>query len=303
MFVSARGGVAAMLNLAPHLHGSTPARQNGYELKHIFRYDHDFGGFALVLEPDWFPTEKPSPSGLLPDYNPPDAFRIIARSSTGTQWLLSWHLRDTKSWPAEGVEPGRYLFVGLPRGYPTGYRYMDVTLRDTKGRTARWRLNRLQAMRHAIAPPVQTVNIIRHQGVTIEASAVWSYSNSRADIAWRTESRIRAYAAPQPGIRWELVEGGSNSEWESHGVRIFTGNERGSVLKSIPAKKSDGGSVSVGETHFPPDNRYCRMWAQLLKYEKTNYGAERLVETVPLVFTIPIADLGPLEKRYPSPKK
>ena len=75
------------------------------------------------------------------------------------------------SYDPRGGQPAPLFLVTLPGGYPVGYPAIDVSMTGSQGHPARWRLIRLTAPYHAIAPPVAVHSNFTGAGVKISVRA------------------------------------------------------------------------------------------------------------------------------------
>lgn len=290
-YVSAGGGMATLLNTAPRLHYSTPSSQSGYELKQIQRIEDI--GYSFILQSDWLPKIIPPTDSRNQEYEPCDAFQVTAEASTGSRWQLQWDVEKNWRFPNLGQE--KYLFVTLPHAYPASYRYVDILLRDKKGRTARWRLTGLQRLKQVITPPEKPNRVFQHQGATVTAHAKWKYWIKHPNVPWLGDFLLTAVAKPAPGVRWEVHYIGTNFQWMSPEKPPLKGSEQ--TILTVPlSTKPNGGFGTVGPVPYPPDNQYVQIVGKLLKFTKLKSGNGESIKTTPFVLTVPVTDSGPVDK-------
>jgi hypothetical protein len=128
------------------------------------------GGIGL-----WVRGPKPSPTPAAKGGRfQPQYFRqptAIATALNGDTLPVQAEMAGPYSYSPTGGSSAPLFLVTLPGGYPAGYPAIDVRLNDAQGHSARWRLIRLAAPVHAIAPPVAVHSTFTGGGVQLSVRA------------------------------------------------------------------------------------------------------------------------------------
>ena len=131
-------------------------------------------------------------------------FTVTAHSSSGDTFPLDWELNAS--------QPGPFLHITLPAGYPDTYYWVDLTVDEHHGQKTTWRINHLPPTQHLIPPPVRVQNTYTNGGVTLTACA-WRqrdpYNKPHAMLAMdHVSGTIRPYQH-----QWEVAFLGCQWEW------------------------------------------------------------------------------------------
>ena len=168
----------------PSIDKSTPRAQGGYRLVDVKLRGRNIDRWFRFPELD-VPFETFPQGGLDADIGlliqpPPDpdakgAFDAFAgrdhtlsasaQSSTGDVFDLYWRCT---SWFSDNTP---WLLICVPASYPANYRFIDVSVSDQHGHSARWRLEHLAPAVHPIQPPVHIVDSVSVRGVRMSARA------------------------------------------------------------------------------------------------------------------------------------
>ncbi len=117
------------------------------------------------------------------------------------------------SYNAQGGQPAPLFLVTLPGGYPSGYPAIDVTMFGTPGHLARWRLIRLAAPYHAVAPPIAVRSSFAGAGVKLSVHA-W-----RDNGMSMSRPGFNQYQGGTAGVHYSLAaQVPTGSHWM---IRIF----------------------------------------------------------------------------------
>lgn len=95
--------------------------------------------------------------------------------------------------------PAPLYLVTVPGGYPVGYPAIDVSVRDAQGHSARWRLIRLAAPVHAVAPPVAIRTTFAGAGARLSVRAWRDMPNSVSG------TNFHSYSPEMRGVHYELT--------------------------------------------------------------------------------------------------
>ena len=219
---------------------STPPAQNGFVLVDVEEIGKDGrcpyagpgatlpspgfyvgGGDAVNDDPGgvglWIRQARGAPNAFL---NPP-ALDITARSSTGDVFHLpattyvpgatsgAWFARLFHLFlPAEPL-----ALAHFPGGYPDGYKFVDVTVRDRQGHQARWRVVGLPRSQHRILPPVTVQDTARVGRVTVKAQA-WRETVAGATAGGNVFFSLAVTMPDDPTFLWNLPSPQGECEWE-----------------------------------------------------------------------------------------
>lgn len=173
------------------------------------------GGIGL-----WVRGMKPSPfvppRGAKPPFRTPyyQNFQPTAFATALNGDALPVQVEPTySSYDARGGQPAPLFLVTLPGGYPAGYPAIDLTLNDSQGHTARWRLIRLSAPCHAITPPAAVHSIFAGAGVKLSVRA-W-----RDNPLSQNRPGFNSYQSGTQGVHYEMTgQVPAGSHWL---VRIY----------------------------------------------------------------------------------
>ena len=297
-YVMARGGWVNALGLPPVLDASTPHTQGGFSLLDVqlpgqqkTRYGQAFAGFqfqGIDFQKDYGPeaVDTADAVGLwikppsLPDGLPAGgsidsqlntlgkAFLVTARLSTGDVLPLEWHLRSTTDWPT-GTLVKRLLFVTLPSGYSDACQFVDFTISDQGGHSARWRIARLPRMHHAVPPPSAFTDTITRDGVAVSARA-WHEANSQIGYVLRP-------VLPPNSHQWDVVTTSEWHEWEPFAydgrVKVYKDSGapvlgRNGIFDTGFGRWYSGGIHNyAGFDFYPRMDRFLRLTCELRQFE------------------------------------
>jgi hypothetical protein len=132
------------------------------------------GGIGLWVRGVKPPAPVPQHGAKAPFYRPyyqnfqPSA---SAAALNGDQVPVQVELASSYSYDPRGGQPAPLYLVTVPGGYPNGYPAIDLTMNDSQGHTARWRLINLAAPYHAIVPPVAVHSSFAGAGVKLSVHA------------------------------------------------------------------------------------------------------------------------------------
>lgn len=123
--------------------------------------------------------------------------------------------------PASLLNPTSLVYrlrVAVPCGYPSSVKWLELRLRDGKGRTARYRIHGLPPSQRRIQPPVQVVAQHQVEGATLSAQMV-PIPPGRADITRDHLIFHQAGGRENLLLRFRLdglLPETSSREWELH---------------------------------------------------------------------------------------
>jgi len=125
------------------------------------------------------------------------------------------------SYDSRGGQPAPLFLVTVPGGYPVGYPAIDVSLSGSQGHSARWRLIRLTAPYHAIAPPILVhssfagagvklnVHAWRDNGMSMSRPGFNQYQGGMAGVHYSLAAQVPA------GSHWVIRLYKRQLEWEA----------------------------------------------------------------------------------------
>ncbi len=198
-------------------------------------------------------------------------FSVTAQTSLGDALALPWKMTEAPpdyNRADHTITPGdSYILAVVPAGYPNACRYIDVTVSDNKGHTARWRITRLPRMKQILPPPVVVQNVITTHGITVTADA-------RRDGIGSVEYRFRPVLPPN-SHQWDINFTGSWLEYEPYGYQ--TGPNEISHSHPIKArngmftddfeKYNKGISSELVQAPYRSSSRFIRFTCQLRQFE------------------------------------
>ena len=128
---------------------------------------------------------------------------------------------SSNSYDPNGGQPAPLYLATLPGGYPDGYPAIDVSMTGAQGHPARWRMIRLTAPYHAIAPPVAVHSSFAGAGAKLSVRA-WrdsGYSQVRPGVSrfqpWTVGIHDEITAQVPAGSHWIVRIFKRQLEWEA----------------------------------------------------------------------------------------
>ena len=307
LWVSSKGGVATVFNQPPQ---AEPVAGGAFYLERIQRENNSTGHWIMVVRSGLVTGVQTSPLDRWPRYVfPPDAFRALATDSTGQQSDLGWSLRkpdgplDGYSFNANG-EPD-LMFVTLPQAWPPDVKWVDVTLQNKAGQSAKWRIKNLQFARHTLSDEPVKSSIV-FDGITVSAKAERFFVTGGSRKVPYLDCTFDARGQTLSGQHWNVRFAGFNREWEMPAQKTWQGTEDNRHFPIdapeiglhaqgyFSAFQQDFGSkpghmdlMNQWIEFYPQRNRFARCAGAFVLIQK-NGKEEREVKVVPFVLKVPI---------------
>jgi hypothetical protein len=213
--------------------------------------DHYRGGLGLWIKPAWLPKNAPLMATMFSRTQ--RAFAASGTSSTGEKVPLPASLH-------QGLNVQWYVLVVIPGGYPDTFKWMDISLKDKAGNTARWRVDGLPPSHHAIPPPVQVQESAKVAQWTIRARA-WRTRN--ANMPGREDAigyEMKADGQPGPN-QWEITRSDATTEWEP----ATAPGGSGTATSSLGNPGARFGSEEV--VNYPRSQRYIQLRGEVRQFD------------------------------------
>ena len=174
-------------------------------------------------------------------------------------------------WQPETFGTETPLLLNIPPGYPDSFRYVDVTIKDTAGHSALWRVSGLPKMPHLLFPAAPGQEQFTFAGCTLRGRAWKHPSQFKGECCVDSKSDYVSASwiegKPVPTGNWDVEQ--HPADMKNFTRREF-GRTRGYSMVQIDPKPGQNANTDLGilqgKLMYPDVTPWIKIYYEIHRY-------------------------------------